>query len=227
MSLPTYFLPQPPLQLDASTITSFERLADQVLVGGATTCIDYTLPAPKWQFLTYLCERRTVVLHGSGKPDIAEFEPRKAADVSDFGNRKAVYAASDAIWAIYFAIVDRARPLTSLVNSAARVVEPSGAIGTYYFFSVDADDLPGDPWRDGTVYVLPADTFERQPRRHDRGLEIESTQWASLVRVRPLARIHVEPRDFPFLDRVRRHDPVALRQRAHANPDAFPWLDEQ
>ncbi len=29
----------------------------------------------------------------------------------------------------------------------------------------------------------------------------------------------------PFLDQVRRHDPVALRERAYADPGGFPWLD--
>lgn len=226
MTLPNYFLPRPPFHLTPGTITSFERLAEQIVRGDATTCIHDCLSAPTWQFLTYLCERKGVVLHGSGDPDVAEFEPRKANDVSAFGNREAVYAASDAIWAMYFAIVDRDRPLTSLVNGAFRVVGPDGTGDPYYFFSINADNLPGSPWRDGTVYVLPAETFERQPPRRYRDLRIESTQWASLVGVRPLAKIRVEPRDFPFLGQVRRHDPIALRERAQANPDAFPWVDD-
>ena len=34
----------------------------------------------------------------------------------------------------------------------------------------------------------------------------------------------LEPADFPFLDRVRRHDAAVIRQRASADPDGFPWL---
>lgn len=98
--------------------------------------------------------------------------------------------------------------------------------GPYYFFSIGANALPGNPWRNGTVYLLPADTFERQPRQRYRSIEIETAQRASLARVRPLAKLSVEPNDFPFLAQVRRHDPVALRARAYADPDGFPWLDE-
>jgi hypothetical protein len=172
-----------------------------------------------------LCDREGIVLHGSGKADIAEFEPRKANDAIAFGNRQAVYAASDGIWAMYFAIVDRGRYVTSLLNACFRVVEATGKSDPYYFFSINQDALPRDPWREGTVYLLPGDSFEPQPRERYPDIEIEIAQWASLIPVRPLAKLSVRPEDFPFLAQIRAHDPAVIRARAMADPGGFPWLD--
>ncbi|MEX0761303.1 MAG: hypothetical protein WD208_09065 [Dehalococcoidia bacterium] len=207
-------------------ITSFEHLfAERVLRAGGAG-IDYTLPAPKWQFLNYMADTKEVVMHGSGDSTISEFQPRQSNDVDEFGDQRAVYAASDGIWATYFAIVDRDRFVRSLVNTCFRVVEPGGTSEPYYYFSVNRGALPHQPWRPGTVYVLPRKTFEPQPWQRSRGIEIESAQWRSFVPVKPLARIAVNPSDFPFLGQIRGHDPVAVRQRSMTDPDGFPWLDD-
>jgi hypothetical protein len=225
MHLHPTFLPQPPAHWEAETIACFERLFATTLEGSTGALIDYRLPVPKWQFLSYLCEHKNIVLHGSGKADIDTFEPRKANDVEAFGNRCAVYAASDGIWPIFFAIVARERNVTSLVNGCFRVVEASGRSGWHYYFSINGDALLHKPWRTGTIYLLPADTFEPQPRQRYRGMEIEIPQWASLVDVRALARLGVTPEDFPFLSHIHPHDPAIIRQRAQADPDGFPWHD--
>ncbi len=226
MELPRWFSPRPVAALDPGTIADFDRLFDASLQQGNAAVIDYTLRAPKWQFLCYLCDYKEIVLHGSGHPDILEFEPRQSNDVAEFGNRQAVYAASDGIWPIYFAIVDRDGGVTSLVNSCARVIGTDGSRGEpYYFFSINADVLPLQPWRTGTVYLLPRQSFERQAPLAYRGLQLEAAQWASSAAVRPLARLPVAPRDFPFLAQMRGHDPLVVRQRAAQDPDGFPWLD--
>jgi hypothetical protein len=52
-----------------------------------------------------------------GEANITRFEPRKPADRSEFRGRRAVFAAMDGIWPIYFASLDRdPRPMV-LVNS--------------------------------------------------------------------------------------------------------------
>ncbi len=226
IEIPPYFLPQPAADWGVETLTSFERLFTQSVEAGAGAEMDYSLSAPKWQFLCYLCERKNLVLHGSGRTDIAEFEPRQSNDVNEFGNRRAVYAASDGLWAMYFAIVDRANHVTSLVNSCFRVIEEGKRSAPYYFFSINGDALPHSPWRKGAVYLLPGDSFERQPNDDYRGAEIELAHWASLVPVRPLAKLAVGPEDFPLLAQILPHDPAVVRARALANPDGFPWLDE-
>ena len=109
IEVPSYFPPRPPMDLDAGTIGAFDRLLAESIQKGSVPVIDYTLSAPKWQFLCYLCEAKDVLLHGSGNPDIQEFEPRQSNDTQEFGNRQAVYAASDGIWPIFFAITDKVR----------------------------------------------------------------------------------------------------------------------
>ena len=224
--LPPYFLPRPKMNLSDESVADFERLFDEAVSSGPQAMINYSLSAPKWQFLCYVCERKGVVLHGSGAADIGEFEPRKADDIGEFGNRRAVYAASDGIWPIYFAIANRENAVTSLVNGCFRVVEALATSDPHYFFSINADAFAKQPWRDGVVYLLPDDSFEPQPLQPFGGAKIEIAQWASPTAVKPLAKLVVAPEDFPFLTQVRSHDFAVIQERARVNPDGFPWLDE-
>src|SRR5689334_22712982 len=125
MELPSYLLPRPPMDLDPETVAAFAGLFAEAVRAGTAHPIPYDLAAPKWQFLCWLADTQDVLLHGSGNPDIARFEPRQSNDVNEFGNREAIYAASDGLWPMYFAIVDRDNYHISLTNSCARVVEES------------------------------------------------------------------------------------------------------
>ena len=92
-----------------------------------TKFIDYRVAAPKWQFLCYAADRGGFVLHGTGNPDTLVFEPRQSVDVDDFGNRCAVYAASDGLWPMYFAILDRDRYDMGLANACIQLVGVEGS----------------------------------------------------------------------------------------------------
>jgi hypothetical protein len=123
--------------------------------------------------------------------------------------------------------MDRDRYVRSLSNACFREVGPDGSRSEpYYFFSINGDALPHRPWRQGTIYLLPRATFEQQPLLQKGGAQFEAEQWASLVPVRPLAQLPVDPEDFPFLDRIYPHDLAVLRERIARNPDGFPWMDE-
>ena len=227
MLVPSYFLQRPSVPLDAATIASFEQLYTEAIEPGKGAEIEYKLEAPKWQFLCYLCDHKGLLLHGSDAPDIEEFEPRQSNDIHEFGNRRAVYAASDGIWPMYFAIVDRAGYVTSLANACVRVLEEDGTkSGPYYYFSINEDALPHNPWRNGVIYILPRDTFEQQPPAQYQGMTIVVEQWASLVEVKPLAKLAVGPDDFPFLADIHGHNPKVMSERATRDPGGFPWLDE-
>ena len=167
----------PPLELTDAKRRAFERgVVDEF---------------PKHEYLRWLVATADppVLLHGSAM-DIDVFEPREQTDWDGRATR-AVFATSDGIWPIYFAIADRRR-VASLRNGCLPTLQ-----GSRYWFSVEP--LPGatEVWRDGYVYVLPRAPF----RQHVLGSE-----WASPVPVAPLARVPVRPQDFPFLDRVGRHD---------------------
>jgi hypothetical protein len=222
-----YMETRPPADLAPETVVAFERLYREAVEHGSGAEIPYDLVAPKWQFLCYLTDNKGVLVHGSTTTDIEEFEPRQSDDVGEFGNRKAVYAAADALWSMYFAIADRRRGVTSLNNACFRVVNEDGSKSQpYYFFSINGDALPDQPWCNGTIYILPRAGFEQQPPVTLRGITRDIPQWASPEPVRPLARLNVTPADFPFLGRIRGHDHARLRERIMADPEGFPWVDE-
>jgi hypothetical protein len=186
-------------------------LLSEATLAGPDAPLDYRLAAPKWQFLCHAADHGGYVLHGSGIGDIAEFEPRQSNDVEEFGNRRAVYAASDGLWAMYFAIVDRDRYVRSLWNGCWRLgPAPDGPFGEpRYFFSVNDDAFDHVPWRAGTVYLIPADGFAEQPamRLGDEGDEwVRTHQVARATPVRPAAKLSVGPADFPLLSSIHGHD---------------------
>jgi hypothetical protein len=227
MHMPHYYLARPALQLDAATIAAYEALWADITSAPAGGELPYSLPVPRWQFLCYLADRKPVLLHGSGNPNISAFEPRQAADIMAFGNRAAVYAASDGIWPIYFAILDRDQYAMSLTNACLRVATPAGEQSEpFYYFSISQTALAHQPWRAGMVYILPRTTFEPQPPIPYGSSAIHVMQWASPQQVVPLAKLRVGSADFPFLDQIRGHDDQIQQQRAQANPDGFPWIDE-
>jgi hypothetical protein len=228
MRIPDYWMPQPSAGPDDQTQADFDRLLEATLAAGGSPLIDYTLPAPKWQFLCHVAARHDIALHGSGEAEIEIFEPRQPEDLTEFGNQKAVYAAADGIWAMFFAIVDRTRYSFSISNACIRFVEPEGTShGPFYFFSISKQVLARQPWRSGTVYLLTRASFVSQPSIPLGPGEVHVAQLASFSPVLPLARLTVEPRDFPFLARVRGHDDARLQEYATALQTGAPWPDEE
>src|SRR5262249_19717593 len=101
-----------------------------------------------------------------------------------------IWASDDAIWPMYFAVVNR--PVAqSYINWCAHVPGASR-----YLFSIGSDPRNETSWTTGTIYVLPAATFTHTP---------ETRELTSEVPVRPRALLAVEPSDFPFKDRTRGH----------------------
>ena len=134
-----------------------------------------------------------------------------------------MYAAGDGIWAMFFAIVDRDR-VPSITNACVRLVDAAGNVSPpRYVFSVSQSALPDQPWRPGTVYVLPGDSFTLQPPLRFGEYEVRIPQLASFEAVRPVARVAVEPTDFPFLSDIRGHDDDRPAEYARALETGAPW----
>jgi len=223
MILPDYWLTRPTVNFDERTEEAFEELLNATLSSGECPTIEFTLPHPKWQFLCHLADHHDFALHGSGDPDIAVFEPRQSNDLNDFGNQKAVYAASDGLWSMFFAIVDRDR-VQSITNACVRLADETGIFhGPYYVFSVSQSVLPSQPWRTGTVYLLPRNTFISQSPLTFGSYQVHIAQLASFVPVLPLAKLTVTPADFPFLMQIRGHDDQRLQEYATALQTGAPW----
>jgi hypothetical protein len=171
----------PRLQVDAKRAAAYDALLAK---GGE---IDYRLPYPRHEFLSYAVERGGLLAHGSCAPLIEEFEPRPAneAGAVQFG----VHGASDGIWPLYFATVSRgAHPGPQVLVNGCMHIRRGGRLRRYYYFAISND--PEDPitWTDGFVYLLPRATFRR----------LRAEEWLSTVAVRPLAWLRVGPDDFPF-----------------------------
>jgi hypothetical protein len=223
MILPDYWLTRPTANLDEGARQAFDELLDFTLGLGGCPDIKFDLPWPKWLFLSYLADFKHIAMHGSGDPEIALFEPRQSNDLNEFGNQKAIYAASDGLWAMFFAIVDRGR-VTSITNACIRLADEMGNLhGPYYVFSVTQTALPNQPWRTGTVYLLPRGPFTVQPPLAFGSNEVHIAQLASFESLRPLAKLTVTPADFPFLMQIRGHDDQRLQEYATALQTGAPW----
>lgn len=221
----SYWLPRPP---SGGCVAE----SDLAAAAGSVDAADggWLLPPrglPVWAFLDRLVHSSGYLLHGSPDPGIEVFEPRTPVDYSpdDFSKQKAVYAAGDGIWPIFYAVVNRPQPGLRFLNSALRFVRPNGATsGMHYFFSVSRENTAAPLWRNGTVYVLPREGFARQPRERLGRHVIEEPHWASDAAVRPVAKVAVAPADFPFLAKVRKHDAAEVDAKALKDPDGYPWL---
>lgn len=224
MKLPEYWIPRPQMSLDKNMKAAFDDLLVEATAQDEVLGLDYTLLAPKWQFLCYLADQHDIVLHGSGDPHIIHFEPRESNDLNEFGRQKAVFAAADGIWAMFFAIVDRETYPMSVSNAGIQLIDADGqASDPFYVFSVSREVLPQQPWRTGSVYLLPSETFVAQPPMQFGEYEVRILQMASLVPVKPLARLEVSPDDFPFLDQIRGHDDARLQEYATAMQTGRAW----
>lgn len=224
MILPDYWLRRPHRELDAQTRSDFDQLFARIKATETITRIEYTLPAPKWQFLCYLADQQGVILHGTGDPQIQVFEPRPSNDLNDFGAQTAVYAAGDGLWAMFFAILDRSHYSMTTSNACIRLVDTSGQVSeARYVFSISRPALRQQPWRTGMIYLLPADTFVNQPSLRYGPYEVRVPQLASLVPVKPFAQMEVAPEDFPFLKDIRGIDDHRLAEYGQAMQAGAPW----
>jgi len=226
MQVPAYYLPRPAFSLDPATRAACDSLlAESLQEPGAD--LTSRLPISAWQFCCYLADTHPVLIHGSKNPAISSFTPRRSFDTNPFGNRSAIFAASDGIWPMFFALVERERYQLSLLNACFCLRQPGGQrSGPYYFFSITQRALPLHPWSEGTVYILPRASFEQHPPQIGDGITYEIMEWASLQTVHAIAFVRVRPSDFPFLAQVRGHDEAIIAERAAANPNGWPWIDE-
>ena len=124
---------------------------------------------------------------------------------------------------MFFAILDRPRRRMSLTNSCFRILGEDGPVSEpYYYFAVNNEVLEQNQLSPGTVYLLPADRFEREAAYVQDGRRLLTAQAASLEPVEPLAKLVVEPADFPL--RIRGYDLATQLARVEADPGGFPWL---
>ena len=201
MMLPDYWLKATPARLRRKKCRMLLMSCSIQLSALATAQLfSSRLPWSKWQFLCYLADHHDIALHGSGDPNIALFEPRQSYDLNEFGNQKAIYAASDGLWAMFFAVVDRDR-VTSITNACIRLVENSGTVhDPLYVFSVSQSALPHQPWRSGTVYLLPRSSFITQSPMPFGAYQVHFAQTRKFRACSTLGKAHSYTGGFSILE---------------------------
>lgn len=199
--------PIPPIRrrvapVDPMVAYEFNRVFNASLIHRGESPIEYNLPYPKIDFLNYLCDWRGLVAHGTNLPDLKVLQPvRRSTDSSEFGNRQQIFCSPDAIWALWFAILDKTKYRTT--RNGCIGVGSDAKREKYYHFELLRDLKDQFPFTSGTLYLARAEDFpsrHRIPALNFFGGDFE--EWGSADPVTPLAKIAVEPQDFPYLDRV-------------------------
>ena len=188
--------------------------------------INYTCDYPKHEFLRYVVEHTGLLLHGSRHPTLSVLHPiRHSSDTAAFGQQAAVYAASDGIWPIVFAILDRQVYHGAFCNECSRVELNGHQSSPFYMFAIEAQGLRRHPWREGMIYLLPRASFVPRPPDVIDGLTIHCQEWASTTSVQPIAKLPVGAADFPFLHECWGFDEQVLLARTGTYPDTWPFGD--
>ena len=229
--LPDYWIERPPMSVDVATQSAIEAfLQAEADVTDGLLDVDELLrdlgAVTRWTFLCGLAAGREIAFHGTGDPGIEAFEPRQPIDFAPFGDQKAVFATSDPIWAMFYAIVDRARYPITLNNGCiaaagfSRSSWPASLLLLHQRRST----------REATVANRLRQTscrpqgFVEQPSGPYGGHTARVPQpGVSPVAVAPHARVQVTPEDFPFLAHIRGHDDERLAEYAQAVMSAAPW----
>jgi hypothetical protein len=177
-------------------------------------------PEETWRFLTYLCDHLGFLAHGSKQGDIDELVPVGAnrGDLTDFGNAMQVFATPDALWAGWFALLNREMEDGSgTANSCTRRFDPNDRDFKEYWFAISHVNLIGDrPLTPGYMYLLRPDSFSAR-----RGEE-----WGSSRPVTPIARVPVTPFGWPYADAILGYDRQRLDALLGRSSDGFPWFDD-
>lgn len=211
--------PETPSPADAQAFAAAWAARDAGLLPPAT---------PRWLFLRWLTGQG-LLLHGSRQAGIARLEPRTPFDLSpdEFSGRTGVFAASDGLWAMMYALRDPAK-VGRMLNMALQREDDAGWSATQYFLSFAPRDegtsVGRDPLSPGWVYVLSADGFEQMPPYDWPGMgRVREPHWVSPHAVAPLWSLRVTSDDFPLT--VRTHGAARVDARAQADPWGFPWLE--
>src|SRR5262245_9110455 len=94
--------------------------------------------------------------------------------------------------------------------------------GPFYVFSISQSALPTQPWRTGTLYLLPRRTFTLQQPIAFGSYQVHIAQLASFGPLQPLAKLAVTPDNIPFVMDIRGHDDERLEEYATALQTGAP-----
>jgi hypothetical protein len=136
----------------------FDSLFDSALHRGPNAFIDYDLPDSKSDLLNYLCDWRGYVMHGSPLHDLDLLAPvRKSRDNHEFGNRQQIFGSPDAMWAMWFAILDKSK--VKLTNNGCVRLGRGPQRVKYYHFELPKSNEENKPFGQGMIYIACGEDF--------------------------------------------------------------------
>jgi hypothetical protein len=188
------FFPSPRIVISQEEGILFNQLFEKAKTSPDKK-INYNLSIPKYKFLRYLSDNKQVLFHGSNNPLIQTFEPREQT-LFDGKMDKAVFATKDPIWSTFYAILSKKNLIGSIRNGSMTANKKQ----QYHFYSLTEPTLKKNPWTNGTVYLLPEQSFSHISKGH-----LQFDEWICREIVVPIAKIEVEPSDFYFLNKVACH----------------------
>jgi hypothetical protein len=202
--------PAPIFEATPEKLKHFEKLLHASLAQADGGWINYDLPYPKYEFVQYATSQDQIIFHGTNNLDIDEFLPlRKSMELHDEsgrGNIQGVYGTHDGLWSMFFAIIDRQRLEGTIRNGVMYFKNQAGEQISIYNFSINQEQLNERPFASGALYFLPRDTFTRLHLTP----ESYANEWASQQPVKPIAKLRIQPEDFPFLEQIDGHDDSAI-----------------
>lgn len=182
------------LNLSEQAIEEFEKMFIRYISSSDGSNFIYNSRYPLYMFLNYVIENKGVVVHGSNNSSISKFEPRSS---SLFNGKpiKAVFASSDGVWSLFFAVQNRKDYVGSIRNLCLSITSNKG-IKRYFYFSMNNNNDTSNRWINGSIYFFSKSLFKQGGIRDE---------WVCEKELEPLAKTTVTPSDFPFLDKVRVH----------------------
>ena len=183
-----------------------------------------TQGSPAWTRLAQWTADGRHLLHGSGTSGLLRLEPRAPLDHSpdDWSKRTAVFATEDPTWAIAYAL--RAPDCPQFLNACFYPGERAGAASDRrLFYSYGRRPDGTAPVQVGTVYVLNAGAFTRQPPYLDSdiGAVITECQWTSTTPADVVDAVPVTMSDLP--GPLPTHNPDLIRARMAESSTRLPW----
>lgn len=181
----------PRAEFPPEEIVEYDELILRVYEG---QLIPKGLPFPKYRFLQYLTLKGDFVFHGSNNLEIDIFEPRKQT-LFNGRKTKAVFASSEPIWSIFYAVFDRSKLVGSYRNGCLVYKNKK-----YHYYSLNKSTMQNNPWTTGMLYILPKSKFKPT----DNG-KIHFDEWICHDFVEPVSKLAVGVEDFYYINRVATH----------------------
>ena len=189
--LRTLLYDAPQVIFSDAEIKEYEKI-NSTIKNGELLTLDHHIS--KYRFLLYLSQHHNYLFHGSNHPSIDEFEPREQ---TLYNNKltKAVFASSEPMWSIFYAVFDRSKLVGSFRNGCLVYKNKK-----YHFYSLNESTKNNDPWTEGVIYLLPRDTFVQPDQK-----KLHFDEWICHDYVKPLGKIKVNASDFIYKNKVATH----------------------